>query len=117
MTLLSLVKEDYINIQDALNRLGGNTALYKTLLERFVSENLITKIDEALNSGDMREVSHAAHTVKGVAANLSLTKLRDISAQLEQGVAGGSDISATLDEFRVIYDATNQVISETISGL
>jgi len=111
------VEEKYIDVQDALKRVGGNSALYKNLLTRFAEGDQFKKFDESLEGGNKTDISHAAHAIKGVAANLSLIRLRDVSAALEQEVVNDGDHTARINEFRETYDATIQLVLETIPTL
>ncbi|MCL2366218.1 MAG: Hpt domain-containing protein [Oscillospiraceae bacterium] len=112
---MSFVKEEYIDVQDALKRIGGNVDLYKRLLGRFVDGDQLKQLEAALDSGNKEDASRLAHTIKGVAANLSLVKLREVSADLEQNIIGDHDHTAKLNELKDVYDVTVQIASETIT--
>ena len=104
----------YIDVKDALARIGGNMDLYKRLLGRFIDGNHFDALDVALQSGNTEEAAHLAHTLKGVSANLSLIEVRTISANLEQAVKGGLDHTAPLAELKDAYDVTVRKIKELI---
>ena len=109
---MSFIKEDYINVDDALKRVGGNIGLYHKLLGRFVEGNQLDELEKAFEDGNMEDASRMAHTIKGVAANLSLLKLQAVSAELEHAVKDSLDYTDKLSEFRDVYGVTVQVISE-----
>jgi HPt (histidine-containing phosphotransfer) domain-containing protein len=79
----------YINAEDGAKRVGGNMGLYKKLLARFVEGNYIDSLTSEIVSGNMEGAAAAAHTIKGVAANLSLVKVNEISAALESALKNG----------------------------
>lgn len=109
---LNTNSNDYINLEDALRRIGGNINLYKRLLGRFVEGNSLEPLEDALLSGDMEESARLIHTLKGVSANLSLIRIRDISIDLEKAIKDSSDFSVLLDKLKQAFSATLEIIAE-----
>jgi len=107
--------KEYIDVDDALKRIGGNMDLYKRLLGRFVGGNHFETLESALRGGDMEEASRLAHTLKGVSANLSLIKVMEITADLELLIKDGQDHSALLSELKNAYDETSGKIAMLVS--
>ena len=70
----------------------------------------------SLESGDMAEAFRAAHTLKGVCQNLSLTPLYKsaavLSDRLKEQTEYGSDIEPMLDRVREDYERTISCIRE-----
>ena len=106
------VSEEYINIKEALHRIGGSMDLYKRLLNQFTGGDHITPLEEALNSGAMDDAAHLLHTLKGVSANLSLTKLSATAGELERNIKNGLEYFDTFAELKDIYYTTEQQIAE-----
>ena len=102
----------YIDIDDALKRVGGNKALYKKLLGRYVDGNYIEAIETALQSGDAEASAREAHTLKGVSANLSLEKVRALSIELEEKIKSGEDCADSLSELKQAHSVTLEKIAE-----
>jgi len=96
----------YIDVEDALKRVGGNKALYKKLLGRFVEGNYMDAIEKAVQSGDAEDAARQAHTLKGVSANLSLEKVRALSVALEELIRSGEDCTAVMADLKNAYDVT-----------
>ena len=107
--------EEYIDVNDALKRIGGNMDLYKRLLGRFVGGNHYETLESALRGGDLEEASRLAHTLKGVSANLSLVKVRAITADLELIIKDGHDHSVLLAELKNAYEETSGKIAMLVS--
>jgi len=103
---------EYIDQDDALSRIGGNMSLYKRLLGRFVEGNHYEELEKALQSGDMEEATRQAHSLKGVSANLSLTKIRSLSIELEQLLKDNADYSSCLNELKQAFTKTVDMINE-----
>ena len=107
-------KKEYIDVTDALNRIGGNEGLYKKLLTRFIEGNYLDAINDAISGGDKEESTRAAHTLKGVSANLSLVKIQSLSLELEHTLKEGMDHSVKLDELKQAYSVTLDIIADVI---
>ena len=103
---------DYINVNDALRRIGGNVDLYKRLLGRFVAGNNVEELENALQRGDFDASARLAHTLKGVSANLSLVGINSVSVDLEQAIKSGLDYSSQLDKLKKVYNVTLEIIEE-----
>ena len=109
---LNVENLEYINIEDALGRIGGNMDLYKRLLGRFLDGNYLEPLNNALSGGDKEEAARLAHTLKGVCANLSLVKLRTLTTEVEQLIKDNKDCSSHLEELKRAYDTTAEKIAE-----
>jgi len=103
----------YIDVEDGLKRVGGNAGLYKKLLQRFIDGGYFEALENHVNAGDTEPSVHDAHTLKGVAANLSLVKVNQLSAEIEQQLKNGQDCSANMAELK---DAVNKTV-EAISSI
>jgi HPt (histidine-containing phosphotransfer) domain-containing protein len=108
---LNAVDTEFIDVEDALKRVGGNVDLYKRLLKRFIEGSQFTELETVLQDGNTEEAARLTHTIKGVSANLSLIKLRTISVEMEQLLKDGLDHSVKLDEFKQAYDETLKIIA------
>lgn len=64
-----------INIESGLNRFLNNEILYEKFLFQFPRDTNMEKLRQALLDGACKEAFHSAHTLLGVAANLSLESL------------------------------------------
>jgi len=112
---INSINDEYINVDDALSRVGGNMSLYKRLLGRFVEGNPYEELERALQGGDYEESTRQAHSLKGVSANLSLVKINALSVELEKLVKAGDDYSSCLAELKQVFDITLEKITELIS--
>jgi len=108
---------DFIDIDAALKRVGGNMGLYKRLLNTFTSGDYSEKILSAFQNSDMEDADRQVHALKGVAANLSLIKLHNICIELEKMIkAGESDFTTILSEMKADYEKTLTLVRELIEA-
>jgi len=64
--------EDVIEVESAKERFMGNNALFLKFLYEFPNRSLFGDLDNAIKAGDANTAFEVAHTMKGIAANLSL---------------------------------------------
>ncbi|MDR2134994.1 MAG: Hpt domain-containing protein [Treponema sp.] len=103
----------YINPEEGLKRVMNNGKLYARLLEKFKSDTNFADLTARLSAGDMEKARISAHTLKGLAANLSLTELfeqaRDLEGRIKDGA--GADPAA----LKAAYDETLKKLDEVIA--
>lgn len=112
-----------MNLQECYAAMGGN---YEDVLGRLRSERLIQKfvlkfledgsydlLCTSLEAKNYEDAFRAAHTIKGVCQNLSMTKLQASSSALADALRGGvwKDESASLvEQVKADYQETAAAI-------
>ena len=98
-----------IDVADGLRRVGGSKSLFKELLLQFHSENvaLVATMREALQQRDLNGARMLAHTVKGVAGNLSAKILSVSAARLEAAI-----VQEKSDQWPVLLDELAVALAE-----
>jgi HPt (histidine-containing phosphotransfer) domain-containing protein len=99
----------YVNIEEGVKRLMNNTGLYAKLLTKFKDDTKLNELDAALKAGDMEKAKSSVHTLKGLAANLSLTELYKQSLEIENQIKAGQVRS---DQINIVKNAYTQTITE-----
>ena len=79
---------DGLRAAEGLDRLAGNRDLYLKLLKNFADEqaDVPTQLADQLKAGDRSAAEHAAHAIRGVAANLSITEVQAAAEALENAL-------------------------------
>jgi PAS domain S-box-containing protein len=74
-----------VDTKTGLARIGGNRALYRSLLLKFSDDfsSADTELASLLRAGEQLEALHLVHTVKGVAGNIGADELAAIATDLE----------------------------------
>ena len=112
-----------MDIKTVYQTIGGN---YEEILGRFMTEARIVKfvrrfpadgsfalLKSSLASGNCEEAFRAAHTLKGVAQNLSFTKLFTIGETVTNILRGGSmDVAQYMPELEECYNQTVAAIEQ-----
>lgn len=102
-----------IDVINAVERFMGKEELYFKFLFRFPEDENYGQIRQQLEAGDCRKAFEAAHTLKGVAGNLSLVQLEKILKVLVEFLRKGDieqakEIFSDLEkEYRSIVQALN----------
>ena len=116
-----------MTIEECYEKMGGNYADVTEripgvgLIERFVGRFLEDKSFDTLCSqiecGDREEAFRAAHTLKGVCANLGFARLYDSASKLTEELRGDAasvsgEARALLEKVRQDYEVTSSAIRE-----
>ena len=73
----------YINAEEGKKRVMNNVKLYVKLLTKFKSDTNLEELYSFVETQDWEKAQVSAHTIKGVAANLSLIELFNQSLDME----------------------------------
>lgn len=87
-TLLEL-RSAGVDTESALRRMGGNAELYERFLFKFKDDDTFRKIETAIAENDYDAALRAAHTLKGVSANLGMNHLSDACAKIVKLIQSG----------------------------
>lgn len=69
---------------EGLERCYGNEALYLKLVNMILNEKNFDTLEQALANNDLDKAFEAAHALKGVLGNLSLTPMYEISVEMTE---------------------------------
>ena len=72
------------NTAEGLGRCYGNEALYLRLVNMIPGEANFDKLRDSLTAGDLESAFEAAHALKGVLGNLSLTPMFEKCSELTE---------------------------------
>lgn len=106
---------DAFDTTSALERMGGNTELYATILQAYLTEiaELPNQLDALLVCGDIQGAGRLLHTLKGLSATVGATSMSDIALTLERSIKV-SDANSNHDELRSRF---RQAITTTAHAL
>lgn len=99
------------NVDTAVKRFMGNESLYIKFLLKFQQDESFSKIEQYVAEENAEEIFKAAHTLKGVAANLGLDGIASDASDIVELFRGRSDFSeadsgaleTTLEHLRSTY--------------
>jgi CheY-like chemotaxis protein len=100
-----------LKLQDSLDRLGRDYALYKRLLSRFYQENqnIIEQLRLGLKNDDLNKAASLLHTFKGSAGNIGAHKLANAVALLEEALKQ-SDLQKAYDLLENVSQETDTIL-------
>jgi len=105
----------YINEEEGKKRVMNRVDIYIRLLNKFKTE---TNLDDLLAysvAQDWEKAQAAAHTIKGIAANLSLTELFNQSLDVETQIKGKSLKNESLENLKACFTGTISAIEKVIT--
>ena len=114
-----------MTIQECYQKLGGDFAqvekrlpsisLIKKFITKFLDDGSFSELCRAMESGQRQEAFRAAHTLKGVSANLGFDRLQASAGRLTELLrpetdAIPDDAASLMEEVRLDYEATVSAI-------
>ena len=104
----------YINEEEGKKRVMNNAKLYIKLLGKFKDGTNLDDLLAYASAQDWENAQGAAHTIKGVAANLSLTELFNQSLDVETQLKGKSLNPESLEKLKSCFNETLAEVEKVI---
>lgn len=101
--------ENGADVDGTIHRFMGNAGLFLKFLGKFKDDKNFILLRESIEKKDYEEVFRAAHTLKGVSANLGLNPICDAASRLTELVRGKT--AEEVDEAKVA--AEKEAIEES----
>lgn len=79
-----------IDVEDAMFRLNGSEKLFKRILGRYMEDGHYALCLEGFRTKDLETAFRAAHTLKGVAGNLSVMPLCEAASAMTECLRAGN---------------------------
>jgi HPt (histidine-containing phosphotransfer) domain-containing protein len=105
----------YVDEADGIKRVMNNTKLYVKLLTKFRNENNLADLNGFLGANDLEKAQAAAHTIKGLAANLSFTALFLQSLEVETQIKNNAVDQGAVDTLNAIFTETLAEIDKVLA--
>ena len=106
----------YINEEDGKKRVMNNGKLYAKLLTKFKTDTNLNDLVEFAGAQDWEKAQIAAHTIKGIAANLSLMELFNQSLGVETQIKGKSLNPESLENLKNCFAETLVHVEKVIAN-
>lgn len=115
MAILKELETAGADIPGAIERFMGNEALYMKFLTKFLEDKTYSELMQAYSSENIEEIFRAAHTFKGVTANLGLNMLLDKVVNIvECGRGGEMPSKSEMDDLDECYRNTVGIIEKLV---
>lgn len=113
-----------MTVIECYNKIGGDydnamgrfksEALIKRFLPMFLNDPSFNELTEALENGDVQTAFRAAHTLKGVCANLSLAKLCASASEITELLRAENltDAKGIYPAVKADYDTAFEAITQ-----
>ncbi len=80
------------NVDEGLGRCMNNEGFYLRLVESIKSEEGFAKLKDSIESNDLDQAFEAAHSLKGVTANLALTPIYEPVSEITELLRAKSQV-------------------------
>lgn len=90
-----------INVKKGMAIVANNKMVYARLLKSFVNNSFGDRLIEAIESGDSEQIRQNAHALKGVAGNMHMEELYELSRSIEADAKEGRSVPPDkVEEFK-----------------
>lgn len=115
---ITFLTERGVNHIDAMERFAGNEKLFLKLLGMFSDDSSMDALIEAMSCGNWEQAERSAHSLKGVAGNLSFERLYHEAAAISKALREGnvSEAERHLPEARQAYEKAKEAANEVRLG-
>ena len=106
-------KPSAVDLEAALERLGGDRELYVELVEVFRNEcpGVAAEIRRAIDERDLRVLQRSAHTLRGASSNLGAVAVSEAALELERRAAT-KDVEGSSEQFEILQKEIERLFSE-----
>ncbi len=102
-----------MNVEDGVERVSGNEALYIKLLKKFPNDKNYERFVESMKSGAHDDAAIYMHTLKGLSANLGMNKLYEYCCEADADFkAGNLPLPSNIEKIRENYTKIVEIITE-----
>ena len=105
----------FINEEEGKKRVMNNGKLYAKLLTKFKTDQNLNDLADFVDAQDWDKAKAAIHTIKGIAANLSLTELFNQSLDVETQIKGRSLKQESLENLKTCFTETLIEVDKVIA--
>lgn len=114
MDLKEFCKELEIDYEKNLLKFGNNNILYTRFLKKFLEDKTYIELETAFREKDYNKIEQAAHTLKGVTANLGINRLFKASEELVLSVRKKEydNLDETYQKLKQEYEETKEMINK-----
>lgn len=114
MQLKEFCKELEIDYTNMLSKFGNNEMLYNRFLKKFLEDKTYSELEIAIEKENYNDIEKTAHTLKGVSANLGITRLYKLSDELVKlvRIKQYKNLRKTYEKLREEYKTTKEMINK-----
>lgn len=115
MLTLEKLKEYGANTAEGMGRCMNNEAFYLRMVNMALDDGVFERMRKAVEGASVKEIFEAAHAMKGMLGNLSLTPLVALSSEMTElaRVGKDADYAALWEEIRSQREKLLQLRDET----
>jgi len=106
-----------LNVKKGLSAISNNKKMYIKLLKSFIVNNYCDQLLDAIGRADSEQIMKKAHTLKGVAGNLHMTGIYELSNGIETDAragkpvpAAGAQVEGLISAYKTTVESINMII-------
>lgn len=106
--------ESGVDVDGSIRRFCGNEGLYEKFLFKFLADDNFSKMAPAFGTGDYETALIAAHTLKGVSANLGINNVFQVASEIVNLIRAEKyeDAKDLYGDFEKAYEEIYHIIKQ-----
>jgi len=105
-----LLNDLCVDIEETLARLSNNAMLLERVMLKFIQDDKLPELEQAVNNWDPKVCEQIAHTLKGISGNLGMAALCRYCDNFVQNIRKG-DREAAVAEYALLKEEYIRVYS------
>lgn len=102
-TFRKQMEENGADVETTLKRFMGNEKMYMKYIMKFLDDKNFDSIRENLESQNYEAVFNAAHTLKGVTANLGLNPVNAAASEISELLRGKAAAEVNAEKVEAVF--------------
>ena len=101
-----------VDLERVMGRFMGNEELYIKYLKRFMDDESFQNMQSMFQQGNLEETFKAAHTLKGLIANLGLDGIMHSVSPITEKLRNGSDegVKELMEQAKLEYEIVLKIL-------
>lgn len=112
---LKNIDKTILDYEDVMARFMDNEMLLRRVLQKFAQDTSAARLKEALEQKDVEQAFREAHTLKGLAANMSMVELTQAASEMTE-LLRAKDYEAAVEKMPVLEE-TYQRVMEIVKNI
>ena len=108
---------EYFDLEDATKRLNGDKSILKMLINMFLDGQDVPLLETAINEQEYKTAEEYSHAIKGIAGNLSLTRLFAVVTRMNYELKQGKPSDQTVEEYYSAVHGTIDALRNVLTTL
>ena len=106
---LQEIDKAILDYEDVMQRFMNNEGLLRRVLQKFMEDESFAHLKEALEQKDVEQAFKEAHTLKGLAANMSMVELAQVASDMTE-LLRSKEYEAAVEKLPLLEEVYQRIV-------